>query len=137
MVSVAELSGDQIRWIILFEGMLTRVYKFDNLVAQMLAYTSSSRQNEFMIMSRILRESSARANQAVSDAHAETGAPQSRRPDYATMMADIASRLFRGSGPSTNACTSGTRDSTQTAGQRTKVCQFSANTGSAKIAGQS
>ena len=55
MVSAGELTSADIKWIIFFEGMLTRVHKFDHLVGQMLAYTSRSRHNEFKITSLALR----------------------------------------------------------------------------------
>ena len=51
-----DLTSNEIRWLILKEGMLARVHKFDKLVAQMLEYTSSRHRNEFAILSRCLAE---------------------------------------------------------------------------------
>ena len=86
---VAEPTNADINWVLLFEGMLARVYKFDHLVGQMLAYTARNRINEFRILSGILRASSARANQAISDAHSEQNRPLSRRPDSESMVAQL------------------------------------------------
>ena len=76
-------------WVLFFEGMLTKVYHFDDLVGQMLQYTARSRQNEFRIISRMLRASSARANQAISDVHFERRQPLNRRPDFESMVAQL------------------------------------------------
>ena len=86
---VVEPTNADINWVILFEGMLARVYKLDHLVGQMLAYTARSRINEFRILSGILRASSARANQAISDAHSEQNRPLIRRPDSESMVAQL------------------------------------------------
>ena len=86
MVLAGDLTSNEIRWFLLKEGLVrTRVLKFDRLVAQMLEYTSSRHRNEFAILSRCLRESTTRANLAIS----ESGMKESRRLDYAAMMAKL------------------------------------------------
>ena len=83
------LSQAEAKWVIFFERMLTRVYRFQDLVNQMLSYTAGRHQTDFMIMSRIFREEVERVNQTYRDAHSEARNVPNRRPDFLTIMADL------------------------------------------------
>ena len=83
------LSQAEEKWVIFLTGMLTRVYRIQGLANQMLSCPAGRHQTDFVIMSRIFRESVERVNQTHRDAHSEAGTVPNRRPDFLTMMADL------------------------------------------------